>query len=91
MKIKRPILIKLADSSNAMANNQTFLTNAPRYLLKYYKGSPQVIIGEDCIPLRYGGGMYDWGLTIGATNLPVRAAWGGHVEQWWPGVYYWSN
>lgn len=76
---------------------KTWLTNAPAPLLNNYERGPQVIVQDDgtgkasWINLRYGGGMYDWGLTIGATNLESRWARGRHIEMWAPGIYFWSN
>lgn len=68
------------------------LTNAPVYLLKKnYKRNPDILVGFECIHLRYGGGMYSWGLTIGASNLPESRARGHNVKRWVPGIYYWNQ
>lgn len=82
--------MKLAPQVEMVMDNRTFLTNAPAYLTNNYKWLPILVFDPNCIRLTYGGGMYHWGLTIGETNLPASAARGQHVEQWWPGIYYWD-
>ena len=84
-------VIEEADPYGPVTEHQTFLTNAPRDLLNNYKHRPHVTHGFDCIHLSYGGGMYGWGLTIGATNLPAGSARGRHAEQWSPGIYFWDD
>ena len=75
----------------------SWLTNAPAVLTNSYSRPPMVLVSEDddgkavCLHLRYGGGMYDWGLTIGETNLPASHARGKKPERWWDGIYYWAN
>ena len=83
--------------SNAGGNFQSLLTNAPQALLENYRHRPQVILEANeagngcCVRLRYGGGMYDWGLTIGASDLSTNYVLGKRIEQWAPGIYYWNN
>ena len=84
-------VVKQADPEGPVTEHQSFLTNAPGYLLKNYKSRPYVMHRYDFIHLRYGGGLYSWGLTIGATNLEARFAEGSGAEQWAPGIYYWRN
>ena len=84
--------VTFAEYGTAGAQAKFLLTNAPAYLLKKnYKRNPDVIVGHECIHLRYGGGMYSWGLTIGATNLPADRARGQNVELWSPGIYFWNQ
>lgn len=82
---------KQANFYGPVTEHQTFLTNAPTYLLRNYKRRPYLGLGPDCIHLRYGGGMYSWGLTIGVTNLPPSSARGNNVEVWAPGIYFWNQ
>ncbi|HMP82126.1 MAG TPA: hypothetical protein PKA41_05390 [Verrucomicrobiota bacterium] len=85
-------VLKQADPYGPYKSQQDFLTNAPAYLLKQnYKRNPYIIVSFECVHLRYGGGMYDWGLTIGDTNLPAHVARSRNVEQWSPGIYFWNN
>jgi hypothetical protein len=75
---------------------KTWLTNAPAVLTNSYSRLPTVFVSEEdgeavCLQLRYGGGMYDWGLTIGQTNLPSSYARGKKTERWSDGIYYWAN
>ena len=75
---------------------ETWLTNAPKVLVENYRRPPMVLAqdfgdGTYCVSLRYGGGMYDWGVTIGDTNLPLTLGRGRHVEPWAPGINFWSN
>lgn len=84
-------VMKQGDPYGPVTVHQTFLTNAPSYLIKNYKHQPYVRVGFDCIELSYGGGMYSWGLTIGQTNLASPARSGKYAEQWAPGIYFWSN
>ena len=72
-----------------------WLTNAPKVLVENYRRPPMVMAqnydGTYFVSLRYGGGMYDWGLTIGDTNLPSTLGRGARVKQWAPGINYWNN
>ena len=90
--------------SYSPTNNQNFrdwLTNAPEPLLSNYRSRPQIIVDEFfdhqrsdvayCVSLRYGGGMYDWGITVGDTNLPANQARERNVKVWAPGINYWHN
>ena len=75
---------------------KTWLTNAPAVLINSYPRLPSVLVSEEdgeavCLHLRYGGGMYDWGLTIGQTNLPSSYARGKKSVRWSDGIYYWAN
>jgi len=84
--------IALGDYGIAGAEAKFLLTNAPAYLLKKnYKRNPDVMVGHECIHLRYGGGLYSWGLTIGQTNLPASRARGSPAEKWADGIYFWNN
>jgi hypothetical protein len=74
----------------------TWLTNAPAILTDSYSRLPSVLVSEEngepvCLHLRYGGGMYDWGLTIGQTNLPAFHARGKDPRRWAAGFYSWAN
>jgi hypothetical protein len=81
------------------ADQRTFaawLTNAPAPLTNRYRRLPTVTVDSRdekfvCLHLRYGGGMYSWGLTLGQTNLPIDMARSTKAEAWAPGVYFWSN
>lgn len=80
-----------ADPYGPVTEHQTFLTNAPSYLLNNYRHQPYVIHGIDCVHLSYGGGMYSWGLTIGPTNMPGTYVRGQRKEKWADGIYFWIN
>lgn len=69
---------------------QTMLTNAPAYIAHSYRYRPSVVPTFNCVHVRYGGGFYSWGLTIGDTNLTGEWARGHPAEEWAPGVYYWT-
>ena len=84
-------VINMTDPTGSPTGSKRFFTNAPSYLLNSYSKSPHLILDFDCVHLVYGGGLYTWGLTIGATNLPPGSTKGAHVDQWWPGIYFWNN
>ena len=84
--------LALAEYGDSSPTAKFLLTNAPACLLKKnYKRNPDILIGFECVHLIYGGGMYHWGLTIGATNLPSSSARHEPAEKWADGVYFWTN
>ncbi len=88
--------LKFYSKTSDFGTFKTWLTNAPAVLTNSYSRLPSVFVSEQdgeavCIHLRYGGGMYDWGLTIGDTNLSSGYARSQKPERWADGIYYWAH